>query len=388
MGALFTMTASDLRQRVRDRSVVIFALVVPLALMFVFNLVFGDAADSRLQPTTVAISAPADDQLASTFGEALRQVDGLDVTVQEVSASQARDRAQDGAVDVGLIVPQGFTASVASGSKVDVTAVESENSGLEGQVVLSIVQSILQQLNDGAVAASAGLELGLSPAELGQVAQAAATSGPALTLSPGRLSQEQLSPTASTVAGQAGLFLLFTVGFGVLGLIAEREQGTYARLQSMPMNPRLIVVAKGLVSFVLGVVATSALLTFGALFFDVSFGSVLVVGVLIVAVVTASTSLMFIVAKLASTAEQAGVAQSILAVSLGLAGGAFFPITGTGLLARVLDLNPIAAFTRGLGISANGGGLGDIGAPLAIMVGFAVVMLVLSAVLPDRSTQS
>jgi ABC-2 type transport system permease protein len=135
-------------------------------------------------------------------------------------------------------------------------------------------------------------------------------------------------------------------------------------------------------------VATSALLTFGALFFDVSFGSVLVVGVLIVAVVTASTSLMFIVAKLASTAEQAGVAQSILAVSLGLAGGAFFPITGTGLLARVLDLNPIAAFTRGLGISANGGGLGDIGAPLAIMVGFAVVMLVLSAVLPDRSTQS
>jgi ABC-2 type transport system permease protein len=388
MGALFTMTASDLRQRVRDRSVVIFALVVPLALMFVFNLVFGDAADSRLQPTTVAISAPADDQLASTFGEALRQVDGLDVTVQEVSASQARDRAQDGAVDVGLIVPRGFTASVASGSKVDVTAVESENSGLEGQVVLSIVQSILQQLNDGAVAASAGLELGLSPAELGQVAQAAATSGPALTLSPGRLSQEQLSPTASTVAGQAGLFLLFTVGFGVLGLIAEREQGTYARLQSMPMNPRLIVVAKGLVSFVLGVVATSALLTFGALFFDVSFGSVLVVGVLIVAVVTASTSLMFIVAKLASTAEQAGVAQSILAVSLGLAGGAFFPITGTGLLARVLDLNPIAAFTRGLGISANGGGLGDIGAPLAIMVGFAVVMLVLSAVLPDRSTQS
>jgi len=382
------MTASDLRQRVRDRSVIIFALVVPLALMFVFNLVFGDATDSELQPTTVAISAPADDQLASTFGDVLGQIDDFEVTVEEVSASQARSRAEDGEVDVGLIVPEGFTAAVTSGSEVDVTAVEAEDSGLEGQVVLSIVQSLLQQFNDGAVAASAGLELGLSPAELGQVAQEAATEGPALTLSPGELSEEQLSPTASTVAGQAGLFLLFTVGFGVLGLIAEREQGTYARLQSMPMNPRLIVVAKGLVSFVLGVVATSALLTFGALFFDVGFGSVLVVGVLIVAVVTASTSLMFIVAKLASTAEQAGVAQSILAVSLGLAGGAFFPITGTGLLARVLDLNPIAAFTRGLGISANGGGLADIGAPLLIMVGFAVVMLVVSTVLPDRSAQT
>ena len=37
------------------------------------------------------------------------------------------------------------------------------------------------------------------------------------------------------MAGQAGLFLLFTVGFGVTGLLAEREPGTLARLRSMPM---------------------------------------------------------------------------------------------------------------------------------------------------------
>ncbi|CAN5593247.1 hypothetical protein BH23ACT6_BH23ACT6_08690 [soil metagenome] len=252
--------------------------------------------------------------------------------------------------------------------------------------MLSIVDSVLQQFNDGAVAASAGFQLGINPADLAQVAQDAATTGPALTLSPGELSDEQLSPSASTVAGQAGLFLLFTVGFGVLGLISEREQGTYVRLRSMPMKSGLIVASKGLVSFVLGVVATAILLGSGVLLFDVTFGSLLVVGVLIFAVVTASTSLMFIVAKVAKTAEQAGAAQSILAVSLGIAGGAFFPITGTGALATVLDLNPIAAFTRGLGISSNGGGLPDIGGPMAIMLGFAVVTLAVAAIVPDRST--
>lgn len=387
MGALLTMTASDLRQRIRDRSVIIFALVVPLALMFVFNLVFGNATDSRLQPTTVAISAPADDPLAPTFATVLGQIEIVDITVEQTSEVDARARAEDGSVDVGLIIPEGFANAVTSGAGIDIVAVESDTAGLEGQIVLSIVASLITQFNDGAVAATAGFEFGIPPAQLAQVAEEAAAAGPAMTVSPGTLSAEQLSPSASTVAGQAGLFLLFTVGFGVLGLISEKEQGTYARLCSMPMNPGMIVAAKALVSFILGVVATAVLLATGALLFDVSFGSVLVVGVLIAAVVTASTSLMFIVAKLARTAEQAGVAQSILAISLGMAGGAFFPITGTGALGTILDLNPIAAFTRGLGISANGGGLADISGPLSIMLGFAVVTFVVTAAMPDRSAQ-
>ena len=49
MRQLITLTASDLRQRVRDRSVLIFALVVPLALMFVFNLVFGNTDEIELE---------------------------------------------------------------------------------------------------------------------------------------------------------------------------------------------------------------------------------------------------------------------------------------------------------------------------------------------------
>ncbi len=387
MRPLLTMTLSDLRQRLRDRSFFIFALLVPIALMFVFNLVFGNAANSELEPTTVAISAPSDDQIAPVFTTVLGQIDTMDITIDETTEADARAKVEAGEADVAIIVPDGFSDAMIAGSGADVVAVESDTAGLEGVIVLSIVQSLVTQFNDGAVATTAGFALGIPPNELAQVAQDAATAGPAMTLTPGTLSAEQLSPAASTIAGQAGLFLLFTVGFGVLGLIIEKEQGTYSRLRSMPMTPGLIVTAKALVSFILGAVATAVLLTVGALFFDVSFGSVVVVGVLIAAVVTASTSLMFIVAKVASTAEQAGVAQSILAISLGMAGGAFFPITGTGILGTILDLNPIAAFTRGLGISSNGGSLADIGGPLIIMTGFAVVTVIVTAFVPDRSAQ-
>lgn len=384
MGQLLTMTASDLRQRVRDRSVIIFALVVPLALMYVFNLVFGGATDIELEPVTVAVAVPADDQLAPVFSEVLTQVEGLDVTVEEVPADQVRGVVDDGDAGVGLVVPDGFTAAVMQGQPVTVQVIEGDGTGLEADVVISLVDGVLAQFTAGSVTAAAAAESGLPPADLAEIAQAALESGPAMELAEGEAATEQLSAAAALVAGQAGLFLLFTVGFGVLGLVTEREQGTLARLHSMPMTPGLIVGAKGLVSFILGVVATSVLLTVGGMFFDVSFGSPLPVAALILCVVAATTSLMFVIARVARTSEQASIAQSIVALTLGLAGGAFFPISGQGLVGVLLDLNPIAAFTRGLGITSSGGGLADLGGPIAVMLGFGIIVGLLSRIVPDK----
>jgi ABC-2 type transport system permease protein len=384
MRQLWVMTSSDLRQRIRDKSVIIFSLIVPLALMFVFNLVFGGTDELELEPVTVAMSAPADDEVAQTLVDAITGTGVVDVTVEQVPADLARSAVADGEANLAMIVPDGFGQDVLAGTGGDLEFVEGDTSGLETGIVIVVSQSVLDAYAAGTVAAAAGDGLGLDPQELGRVAAEAATTGPTVETTEGETSDEQLGQGAALVAGQAGLFLTFTVGFGVLGLISERQEGTLARLQSMPMRPGLIVLAKALTAFVLGVVATSVLLSLGGLFFGVWFGPPALVGLLILSVVTAITSLTFIVVRLARTAEQAGIIQSILAMVLGIAGGAFFPVSASGSLARVLDLNPIAAFTRGLGITSGGGGLADIAAPIAIMLGFAVVMLVVARLIPDR----
>ncbi|PVU84050.1 ABC transporter permease [Cellulomonas sp. WB94] len=381
------MTASDLRQRVRDRSVVIFGLVVPLALMFVFNLTIGSTDDLALEPITVSASVPAGDQLAATLVSALAQVDAFAITVDEVPADEARSQVRSGKAQLAVVVPDGFGEAVQRGGPAVVDVTEGEGSGIETQIALSVMQGVLDHLSASAVVVNAGLQSGVAPDQLGALAQQAGAATPTVTLTEGKASTEQLSTSGALVAGQAGLFLLFTVGFGVLGLVAEREQGTMARLRSMPMRPGLIVAAKGLVSYILGVVATTVLLTVGARFFEVSFGSPVAVAALVLCAVAAATSLMFIIARVARTAEQASVAQSILALVLGVAGGAFFPLTATGLAGRLLDLNPIAAFTRGLGITSGGGGLMDIGVPVVIMLGFAVVGLAVSRLVPGRGRE-
>jgi ABC-2 type transport system permease protein len=387
MRQLWTMTASDLRQRVRDKSVIIFGLVVPLALMFVFNLTIGSTNDIALKPLTIAASVPADDALAATLVTALTQVDSFAITVDKVSADEAGARVRSAKAQLAVVVPDGFGDAVRQGRPAVIDVTEGDGSGIETAIALSVMQGVLDHLSASAVVVNAGLQAGVAHDRLGALAEQAATATPTVRLTEGKASTEQLGTSGALVAGQAGLFLLFTVGFGVLGLVAEREQGTMARLRSMPMRPGLIVAAKGLVSYILGVVATSVLLTVGSMFFDVSFGSPIAVAALVLCAVAAATSLMFIIARVARTAEQASIAQSILALVLGVAGGAFFPLAATGLAGRLLDLNPIAAFTRGLGVTAGGGGLADIGVPVAIMLGFAVIGLALSRLVPDRGRE-
>lgn len=382
MRQLLTMTAVDLRQRVRDKSVLIFGILVPIALMSVMNMFF-QTEDVSFDPVSVVASVDAEDDLGQAVVGALTQVPALEVTVEDVAADQVRPQVEDGA-ELGVIIPDGFADSVGQGHGATIEIIRGDGAGMETEILVSVVTGVTDRFTAAATAAGAGAELGLGPEQLGQVSRAVAEAQPLVTSEAGETASEQLDAGGTVVAGQAGLFLLFTVSFGVIALINEREQGTLTRLQSMPMRPGLIVAAKALSAYTLGVLATSVLLSAGVLLFGVSFGPVPLVAVLVLSVVAAATSLTFIVARLARTAEQASMAQAILAVGLGMFGGAFFPMSSTGLAGTLLDLNPVAAFTRGLGITAGGGGLADLVVPIATMLGFAVVGLVASRLVPDR----
>jgi ABC-2 type transport system permease protein len=391
MRQLLVLTGSDLLQRVRDKSVVIFALVVPLALMTVFNLVFGATDDIEIDPVTVAISAPADDDLAQQLTGVVRSLDDadeLDVTVVETDEATGRRQVEDGDTPLALLVPEGFGEAARAGEPVTVEAVRGDEAGLGAEIVLSVVDGVLDQVASGTVTARAALAEGVAPTELGPLVEQATSGGPAYGVESGQASDEQLSAGAALVAGQAGLFMLFTVSFGVTGLLIDRESGTLGRLRSMPIAGWVIVAAKALVSFVLGVVSTGVLLAVGGYLFDADFGSVAAVALLVLCAAAAGTSVMFLVVRVARTSEQAGIVTSIVALVLGIGGGAFFPVSATGNLSVVLDLNPVAALLRGLGTTSGGGGLADIGVPVAIMLGFAVVMLLASRLVPDRGVLS
>jgi ABC-2 type transport system permease protein len=173
----------------------------------------------------------------------------------------------------------------------------------------------------------------------------------------------------------AAFFVFFTVQYGVTGLLEERQQGTMPRLLAAPIPPAAVQVGKAAGAFVLGIVSTTVLAVASRLLLGASWGPVLGTAILIVALVIAATGLMAFVGSFARTAEQAGNLQSIVAVSLGMLGGVFFPVGG-GVLAAVAVISPHGWFLRGLGAQVAAGDWSAVLPAAAAMVLFGVVAAV------------
>ncbi|WP_289019348.1 ABC transporter permease [uncultured Ornithinimicrobium sp.] len=405
MRALLVLVAHDLSQHLRDRSMVLFAVVIPLALSAVFSLAFSGVDDPQLEPVTAAVSVPEGDEAAAAVPQTLAGLAeaGIDVTVLEVTADEVTAAVTSGQAQVGITLPQGYAAALADGTGATVDVEVGEDAGLAGQVVVGVVSSTVEAMGRDATAVAAGAELGLDGQQLealaaqlsggGSAPDGAAAGGDGTATAPEGgaawtvrgVAGGQLSLSAGIVAGQAGMFLFFTVGFAVLTMLTEREWGTLARVRSAPIRPWLVPLAKAVVAVLLGTASTTVLLVAGSLFLEnVAFGSWPVVLVLVVAVVAAATSVMALILKLAGTAEQASLMLSVVAISLGVVGGTFFRVPDEGLLGQVLALNPVAALGRGLSITAGGGGVADLGPVLLTLVGFIAALLLLARVVPGR----
>lgn len=392
--ALLIMTTADVRQQIRNRSFLIFALIVPLAMMTMMHLMFSSVGDGSL-PTgedrpelTLWVSGPTDTGIGAQIIAILDSIDTIELTMAPSAddAEGLRAGIDRGDTDMGLVIPEGADAAIAQGGRPEMIMIVPAEDTWAHDVVASVVESVIAETQRVAGVIAVAQQHGASGPELAALAQTLPESGHRLELIAGEVAAEQLDAKTSGVAGQAAMFMFFSVGFGVLAYLAEAELGTLNRLRSLPVARWTIVAAKALSSLVLGVVSTSVLLALGEFVFGLSFGSPIAVLVLIVAAVIAATSLVFVVASLARSSEQANMANSIVAITMGTLGGAFFPIGGDGWLARLSDLTPPAAMLRGLGITHAGGGVGDLGDPLLTLAGFTVVGIILSAIAWQRGT--
>jgi ABC-2 type transport system permease protein len=110
-----------------------------------------------------------------------------------------------------------------------------------------------------------------------------------------------------------------------------------------------VVVGKALLSFALGVISMTVLIVATYFLMEARWGPPLGVAVLVVAGVLAATSIMGLIASVGKSAEGAANLGAIVAVTLGMLGGTFFPIgQGNDLLSRLTYITPHAWFMRGL----------------------------------------
>jgi ABC-2 type transport system permease protein len=372
--AALLVAGKDLRQRLRDRSALLVAFVIPFALAAVFGLTLSGTGDVTFRFGLVQLD---DGESASFFRrEVLAGLEREDLARvrRATTVAEGGRLVDEGAVDATFVVPRGFSAAVARGERARLEVVGDPDRPIGTLVARSIAQSYASGLDAVRVAVAADLRAGersLPPAELGRRAAALATP---VVIDDVTAERKELDVNTFYAAGMAVFFLFFAVQFGVSTLLDERRQGTLARLLAAPIRRGAILGGKALTSVVLGVMSMGALAVATSLLLEAHWGNPLGVALLIVAGVIAATALTALVATFARTPDQAGYWQSIVAVVLGMLGGCFFPVYQAGGWLELVSLGtPHAWFLRGLGELA-----GD--APPEAAVGPAAAIFAFAAI--------
>jgi ABC-2 type transport system permease protein len=373
MSASLLIAWKDLRQRVRDRSAILLAIVVPLGLAAIFSLIFGPAETPS--PFAYALVDQDRSAISRTFGDdVLTSLEDNDIaTVAEMDEAAARAGVRDGDLDAAFILPAGFADDVQSQAPAQIDVVGSVDAATATDVARSVASSYVDGLNAVRVAVAGVAHEGgaVSPGQLQEVAEQTVAAAPPVALEDTSAAAHVLDVKTYFAAGMAVFFLLFTVQFGVSSLIEERAEGTLSRLLAAPVRRSSILVGKLLTSVALGIVSLTVLVLGTSVLLGASWGNPIGVAMLIIAGVLAATGITSVVASLAKTAEQAGSWQAVVAVTLGLLGGAFFPIQQSGsVMATVSLITPHAWFMRGLGGLAGGG------EALAVLPAVAALLLI------------
>jgi len=350
VGAAFLIAVKDLKLRFRDRSVFILGIVAPLALAFIFNVVFGPAASGTGLGLEYGVVDLDHSEISTAFVAILEEAERQGI----LTAIEAGD------IDAYFLIPVGLSQAVMTNVSATVDVIGDIDAPTSTQIAASFAEQFsagvaASQVAVATTARVAGAQI--TPEFIASLGQDPARAASSFTISDQTAQTRQLDATTYFSAGMAAFFLFFTVQFGVLGLLEEERDGTLARLFAAPISRLSVIGGKAILSFAIGVlsmgvlvVATSLLPGLGA-----DWGAPLGVAILVIAGVLSAVGIMGLVASMARTPETAGNLGSIIAVILAMLGGTFFPIgSAGGLLSRLTYVTPHAWFLRGLGDLAGG----------------------------------
>lgn len=372
------IAVKDLRLRVRDRSAVILGLIAPLSLALVFNFIFGDdvfaGPGDSFRPTYGLV-----DEDGGVVGEAfVDMLESLEADGIVRVAAMTRDEAERLVEEFGdfatyFVLPSGLSRAVEQGRPATIEIV----APVDDPVATQIARSIAEDFSSSVATTQLALAAAVAIDPRGDAELMAAASKVTNPIGVGRIDAtvRQLDGATYLSAGMAVFFSFLTVSFGVASVFEERDEGTLSRLLAAPMSSVSVLAAKAISSFALGVVSMAMLVVLSSILVGARWGDPLGVGLLVVALVLAAMATMAVVGAAAKTPEGARNVQTMIALTLGVLGGAFFPISQAGgLVGRLTLLTPHAWFMRGLGDLAGGSGAASV-LPAAVgLVAFAVVV--------------
>lgn len=352
----------------RKRSTLILYFGLPIAGILGSVLLYGSHGQAELRVGVV--NEDAGQKIAA---DTISFVQSLDhVKIVNVTLAELKDQLAASKLDSGLILDSGFSESVLGGSPAHI-AIES----VKGAQVTAYMKSMLYGYIDNVTA-------------MGKIAGGDAAKFQALydqyRSADFKLTSASVNDTATTkdMSYQSIGFLLMFMMTSAVGLseliLKNRENRTYFRVLSSPINARTYVLANIVMNLIVMILQIVVALFFMRVVFKLDPGIPMgeMLGLLaLFALVSVSVSLVIV--AFSKSSAMAGALQNLIITPTCLLSGCFFPISiMPAVLRRISDFLPQNWVLQSINKLQSGESLGSIWFNLAILFAFAVVFFLIA----------
>jgi linearmycin/streptolysin S transport system permease protein len=359
----------------RDRTSLFFIFVLPIVLIVVLGTAYGGRVAPRMG--IVAVDSGA---LGAELVAAIRDGSVKLELKEPATAADLRAGVESGTLEIGVIVPPGYDATLRSG-------------GIPQIEVLGRTQntvSVLREAVDAAIAAQAAAvgAARLAVARDGipfdaALATARSVQGETAGVT---VAVEQVGEgifPASTGAFQPGaqsqlvLFMFLTSMTAATQLILTRQLGVSRRMVASPVRVSTILAGETVGRFGVAMLQGLFIVLLSAVAFGVGWGDPLAAGMIVVLFALVGTGAAMVVGVFSSNPDQAGAVGIMAGMLLGALGGAMVPLEIFGEPMHTLAfLTPHAWAIQGLReVALRGGTIVDVLTELGALAVYGVALL-------------
>ena len=362
----------------RDRQGLFFILLLPMILIVVLGITYGGQGSARVGVTD-ADGGPFARELATDIAASTEA--RIEVRSYGTGAD-LRDAVARGFVDFGLAIPAGYDGALRSGGTASVEY-EAPPTTASGAVRSTVERAVAAQSALVRAARFAAAQNGVSFDQALAVARSNRASAPGVAVVVESVATSATAGVSGFSLGaqsQVILFMFLTALTGAVELITTRQLGISRRMLSTPTSVRTIILGEGIGRVGLALFQGSFIVIASALLFNVSWANPVATAAIIVVFSFVAGGAALLIGAIAANASQAGAIGPALGMLLGLLGGTMVPAEVFPEAMRTAShLTPHAwAMDAFRGLLVRGETLVDILPQLAVLAGFAVVLMSLA----------
>jgi linearmycin/streptolysin S transport system permease protein len=372
LGKVLAIARANLLRTTRDRLGLFFILVLPMILIVVLGLTYGGFNSAR-----IGIADADGGPLATEVVDGI-ELGGIDLAIRSYGdPDDLRDAVRRGFVEVGLVIPAGYDATLRAGGEAPLEVV-AQASSLASAVRSAVDESISHQATLLRAARFAMDAAGLDFDAALATARSQESAAPGVAVAVDSVSESAAGPSGFTIGAQSQviLFVFLTSLTGATELILTRQLGISRRMFATPTGAWTIIAGEGLGRVGFALFQGFFIVVVSALAFGVDWVDPLATSAIVVAFGLVAAGAAMLIGALAANASQAGAIGPALGMMLGLLGGTMVPADVFPAVMRTAShITPHAwamdAFREML---LDGAGLLQIVPQLGVLLGFAAVL--------------